>query len=138
MSEHRPSGPANGSTPLVYIPPQAPYALARSAEAGRILFLAGQVPVDSDGRTVAIGDIDKQATQVFANIAAILSTYDAALSDIVRLMIFTASRDHLVALAEARRRTFREPYPAATIVIAGLAHPDWLLEIEATVALPVG
>jgi len=38
---------------------------------------------------------------------------------------------------EVRRRYFREPFPATTaVVVAGLANPEWMVEIEATVALP--
>ena len=38
---------------------------------------------------------------------------------------------------EVCRRYIREPFPATTaIVVAGSANPEWVIEIEATVALP--
>ena len=47
------------------------------------------------------------------------------------------SRDHLPTVMEVRRRYFKEPYPATTAgVVAGLANPEWLIEIEATAVLP--
>jgi enamine deaminase RidA (YjgF/YER057c/UK114 family) len=38
---------------------------------------------------------------------------------------------------EVRKAHFKPPYPSATaVVVSGLAHADWLVEIEATAALP--
>ncbi len=51
-------------------------------------------------------------------------------------MVYLPTRDHLPTVMNVRRRYFREPYPATTaVVIAGLANPEWLVEIEGTAVL---
>jgi len=37
---------------------------------------------------------------------------------------------------EVRRRYFREPFPATTASSRWLGQPEWMIEVEATVALP--
>jgi len=59
-------------------------------------------------------------------------------------MVAHSSSEHiliedLLTTAEVlalRRRYFREPYPATTaVIVAGLANPEWMVEIEATAVL---
>lgn len=54
-----------------------------------------------------------------------------------RVFMYLTSRDHLPAVMDGRRRCFDLPHPATTaVVVAGLANPEWLVEIEATAVLP--
>jgi len=117
-------------------PTQPSYAPARLA-GGPLLLLAGQGPVDSGGQLVGADDADAQAAQVFDNIVAVLAEHGASLSDLVRLTIFVAERTDIAAIQAVRARLLAPPYPAATIVVAGLVDPSWRLEIEATAVLPV-
>ena len=58
------------------------------------------------------------------------------LADVARIVVHLTSRDHLPAVMDVRRRYFEGPYPATTaVVVAGLANPEWLVEIEATAVL---
>jgi enamine deaminase RidA (YjgF/YER057c/UK114 family) len=53
-----------------------------------------------------------------------------------RIVVYLTSRDHRPGVMDVRRRSFEEPYPATTaVVVAGLANPESLVEIEATVVL---
>ncbi|MBV8971231.1 MAG: RidA family protein [Sphingomonadaceae bacterium] len=113
------------------------YAPARLV-VGQLLLLAGQGPLDVEGRLVGEGDTEAQAAQVFANIAEVLTAHGAGLADLVRLTIFVADRADIPAVQAVRARLLAPPYPAATIVVAGLIDPAWRLEVEATAALPQG
>lgn len=116
---------------------EAPFSPATISAAGRLLHVSGQVAQGPDGKTIGIGDVAKQTETAIENLKALLSAANASLDDVCRVVIYLVSRDHLPAVIAARRRNFREPYPAATvIVVAGLANPEWLVEIEATAALP--
>ena len=105
---------------------------------GTPVFLTGQVAWDKDGRVVGIGDIAAQVAQTWRNIDAILADLPASRNDIVKIVTFATSRDHLPALHAERARFFGEgPYPASTfIVVAGLADPDLMVEIDVTLMLP--
>lgn len=113
----------------------ASYSPAR-VMSGPLLLLAGQGPLDAEGGLVGAGDAAAQAEQVFANIAAVLAAHGAGLADLVRLTVYVADRADIAAVQAVRARLLASPYPAATIVIAGLVDPGWRLEIEATAALP--
>jgi 2-iminobutanoate/2-iminopropanoate deaminase len=44
---------------------------------------------------------------------------------------------HLDTIVRLRKEFFSEPYPADTLFqVAGLAQPDWQIEIDATALLP--
>ena len=109
-------------------------------KAGTPVFLTGQVAWDEDGAVVGPGDIAAQIAQVWRNIAACLTELGAGQQDIVKLVTYATSRDVLPALHAERSRVFGEgPYPASTfLVVAGLAEPALLVEIDVTVMLPDG
>lgn len=115
----------------------APFSPATITPAGRLLHVSGQVAQGSDGKTIGIGDVAIQTEAAIENLKKLLMAADASLDDVCRVVIYLMSREHLPAVMAVRRRYFLEPYPAATVVVvAGLANPEWLVEIEATAALP--
>jgi 2-iminobutanoate/2-iminopropanoate deaminase len=116
--------------------PTAPFSIATRLEGRKILHISGQVPQDGAGNNVALGDVEGQTHQVIKNIKAIVEDQGGSLGDISRLLIFITQREFLAPIMKVRHQYFSEPYPAATaVVVSGLAHADWLVEIEATAAL---
>lgn len=104
---------------------------------GTPVFLTGQIALDAEGRLVGVGDPAAQAAQVWRNIRSIVTALGADLTDIVKLTTFAVDRAHLPAIGAERARHF-EPgrFPASTfLLVAGLAHPDYLVEIEVIVML---
>jgi enamine deaminase RidA (YjgF/YER057c/UK114 family) len=109
-------------------PPFSAYAQAIEIEAGaRQITVAGQVGVTMDGKLVA--DARGQHRQVWANIAAILRAGDMDLSDITEVIGIVTGPDGVPLFREERERALGAHRPAATLMIAGLAHPDWQVEI---------
>jgi 2-iminobutanoate/2-iminopropanoate deaminase len=105
-----------------------PYSAA--IRAGDWLLISGQVPLDADGRTVSL-EPAAQFRQCLENIKALVEAAGGTLGDVIALNIFLTDIRHL-ALGEVRREYFEPPYPATTTVaISGLAHEDWVVEIEA-------
>ncbi len=110
---------------------------SHAAIVGDTLYIAGQIALDRSGRLVGKDDIELQAQQVYANLAAILSELGGDLGDIVKMTTFLTERSHLDGFRRARNRVFSEPFPPNTLLlIDGLAHPDYLIEIEAVAVLP--
>jgi enamine deaminase RidA (YjgF/YER057c/UK114 family) len=103
---------------------------------GRIVYIAGQLGVDRDGKVV--GDIRAQAEQTFENLKAALAAVGADFHDVVKLNNYLADRAHLATFREVRDSYL----PAAnrpastTIAISGLAREGALIEIEAVAVLP--
>ena len=100
------------------------------------MHVSGQVALGSDGNTVGQGDIERQTIQVLENIKALVEAAGRTLTHVARIVVYLTA-EHLSTVLDVRRRYFREPYPASTaVIVVGLAHPDWLVEIEATAVLP--
>jgi reactive intermediate/imine deaminase len=116
----------------------APFGYSHVVEvrAGRLVFVSGQVPLDTEGRLVGPGDFEAQTRQVFANLGAALEAADASWSDVVKVTYFVRDVGNIVAL-----RSIRDEYldtehpPASTLVeVSGLFRDDVLIEIEAVAA----
>ena len=121
-------------TPPGIAPPAALYVHGMEAPANaRWLFISGQVGAHPDGRVGK--DAREQAEIVWANIQAILGSAGMGVRDIVKLTTYCVPPDHLKALREVRERMLAGHKPASTLVIvAGLAQPQWLVEVEAYAA----
>jgi 2-iminobutanoate/2-iminopropanoate deaminase len=101
----------------------------------RWLHISGQVGVLPDGR-IASG-ITAQADAAWANIGKILKAAGMEFRDLVKVTTFIRDRADVVATRNARDKHLAGAAPASTlIVVAGLASPDWLIEIEAVAAKP--
>jgi 2-iminobutanoate/2-iminopropanoate deaminase len=108
------------------------YSPGWEVSAGRLIYVAGQIPWDAEGKTVALGDVTGQARQVLANVQAVLAEGGATLDDVIKLTIFSTDIRFRDAINQVRGEVFKPPYPASTqVAVAALADPDWLLEIEA-------
>ncbi|MBI2304060.1 MAG: RidA family protein [Chloroflexi bacterium] len=100
---------------------------------GNTIYCAGQVGRDREGMTVGKGDAGAQAAQAFENLKAVLEAAGASLSDVVKTTTYIVNRDDHAKVREARRRYFGDALPPSTlIIVAGLAYPEILVEIDAT------
>ncbi|MBL7254455.1 RidA family protein [Actinoplanes sp. LDG1-01] len=78
--------------PTVHEPPG--YSHITVSSEGRLAHLAGQCPLDLDGKVVGEpGDFDAQTDQVIANCLAVLEAAGAAPGDVVRSVIYVVSSD---------------------------------------------
>ena len=125
MKSHNPAGVAAPAAPYVHGMEVAPGA--------RWLFISGQIGVHPDGRPGA--DAREQVELVWRNIALILRSAGMDVADIVKLTTFSTSAAHLPALREVRERVLAGHLPASTLlIVAGLAKPELLVEVEACAA----
>ena len=111
------------------------YSLGAEVQAGaRYLYVSGQVGVDSRGKLQP--GFDKQAVQVWKNIGQVLKAAGMGYKDIVKITSFITDGRYLLANRAAREQFISsEPYPASTLlVVAGLADPAMLVEIEVVAA----
>lgn len=114
-------------------PPFSDYAQAIEAPAGaRWLHVSGQVGAAPDG--TLLSDARAQHDQVWANIGAILKAADMSFSDIVEIIGIVTSADCVPLFREARDAALGGHRTASTLLIAGLAHPDWKVEIAVRAA----
>ncbi|MBA3831694.1 MAG: RidA family protein [Chthoniobacterales bacterium] len=117
--------------------PYEPFLLSQGIKLGNLLFISGQAGYGEDGQIVS-GGFRAQGEQAFANLSRALEAGGSNLKHVVKVTIFLTDMDNFKEVVELRRRFFRLPYPADTIVeISGLYTPEAMIEIEA-IALATG
>jgi enamine deaminase RidA (YjgF/YER057c/UK114 family) len=123
-------------TPASIRPPFARYSHGMEVPAGRRLVVcSGQLGITAEDRIPE--EAGEQAELCFANIAAILKDAGLTLRDVVRINAFVSDRAHLKPYMQVRDRLVGDPPPASTLVIvAGLARPEFKVEVEVIAAAP--
>jgi len=110
---------------------QATYSKAIRAS-GDFVFMQGQVGVDHDGTLVGPGDPGLQADQACRNIQQFIREAGGQLSDICKLTVYVTDVEYRPAVYAAINRWFEGVHHCSTgVVVQGLAHPDFLVEIDA-------
>ncbi len=110
---------------------------AHAWRVGNLLFISGQVAMNAQGELVGRGDTGAQAAQVFTNLRTVLAAAGATFRNIVKLTTLCTDPAGIPAIREARARALGDHTPASTLtVVAGLASPDYLVEIEAVAVIP--
>jgi len=111
------------------------YSLSAEVPAGtRLLYVSGQVGTAPDG-TLAAG-FEAQCVQVWMNVGEVLRDAGMSYKDIVKATIFLTDSRFIAPYREVRDRFIKDaPYPASTLlIVAGLADPAMLLEVEVVAA----
>lgn len=116
-------------------PPIGAYAHAvEIPESAKTMFIAGQVGIDVDGNVPA--DFAAQADLAWSNLMAILEFNGMRMKDVVKITHFLTDAADLPAYNEVRAKYLGEERPASTLlIVAGLARPDLLVEVEMVAAI---
>ena len=122
--------------------PLGAYSVGMTANAGRLLFVAGQVGVDTSGELVGPGDAAAQTRQVLENIGHILAAAGAGFSNVVEFTTYVVGRSSVQGFIDGRNQVFPDIYPNGDfppntlLVVDGLVREEFLVEIKAVAALP--
>jgi enamine deaminase RidA (YjgF/YER057c/UK114 family) len=117
--------------PGVFDPPTYSQGI-KVTEAKSILFIAGQVAYDKDGGPMHRGDFKGQAREAFKAIKALVEAQGGTLDNVVKINTYVTDIRYRADLVPVREEFFGKKGPASTLVaIPALAHPDWMIEIEA-------
>lgn len=116
--------------------PLGPYSMAIASDGpGTWLHIAGQVGIGPDG-TLADG-FEAQARQAWLNLAALLNAAGMQMQHLVKVNTYLTRASDVPLLGPVRATFMGEARPASTLVVVqALAHPQWLVEVEATAFLP--
>jgi enamine deaminase RidA (YjgF/YER057c/UK114 family) len=102
---------------------------------GKTLYISGQVPVNEAGQIVGDGDLKAQTQQVFENLRYCLRFAGANFEDIVKMTTYVVNYKptDIDIVREVRKGYLsKENPPASTLIgVQALAHPQYMIEIEA-------
>jgi reactive intermediate/imine deaminase len=111
--------------------PKAPFSYGILTEPQKVLFIAGQTPINEKGQIVGINDFEAQAKQVFENMKAVVEAAGGSFANIVKVTIYITDVKHRQALDRVRSAYYGATPPTSTlVVVAGLAQTEYLLEVE--------
>jgi enamine deaminase RidA (YjgF/YER057c/UK114 family) len=122
------------------LPPTMGYSHCAKLNAGRLVFISGQVARDGSGALIGKDDFAAQVEQVFRNLKIAVEGAGGAMTDLVKLNYYCADTVDPAALpvvAEIRDRyvNTRQPPASTFVVVRRLVRADWLIEIEAVAAI---
>jgi 2-iminobutanoate/2-iminopropanoate deaminase len=100
-------------------------------EGKRLIFIAGQLARDRHGNVVGPGDMRAQLRQVGENLKAALAAAGASLQDLVKTTTYVTDIDEFFRHVDVRMEYFGALPTSTTVEVRRLAHPDFLVEVEA-------
>ena len=105
-------------------------------QAQTLLFLSGQVAYTADGGVACRGDFKGQARGAYEAIKALVESQGGTMANIIKITTYVTDMMYRVDLAPIRAEYLGQKGPASTLVeVSSLAHPDWMIEIEAIAVL---
>jgi len=119
------------AAPGVFDPPTYSQGI-KVTGAQAVLFLAGQVAYDKDGGVACRGDFKGQARAALGALKALVEAQGGTIANIVKMNTYVTDIRYRADLVPVREEFFGKKGPASTLVaVSALAHPDWMIEIEA-------
>jgi enamine deaminase RidA (YjgF/YER057c/UK114 family) len=101
---------------------------------GSTIYIGGQNAITKDLEIIGKGDITRQTEYVLKNIEAALHACGADVNDLFKLTIYIVQGQDIRKGFEGAQgflKKLTHPPVISGIVVAGLANPDYLVEIEA-------
>ena len=122
--------------------PLGAYSVGMSVSPGKLVYVAGQVSVDSGGNLVGKDDVVAQTRQVLENIGHVLAAAGASFGDVVEFTTYVVGRPSVQGYIQGRSEVYPDMFPNGDfppntlLVVAGLVNEDFLVEIKAVAVLP--
>ena len=113
--------------------PEAIGPYSQGIETENLIFLSGQIPLDSDKMELVKGD-ENQIRQVFKNIEALCTEAGLNLNHVVKLNVSLQDLSLFNLVNKVMKELFLEPYPARAALQVARLPLDSSIEVEAILA----
>ena len=111
--------------------------LCQAIRAGDHVYLRGQVGATFGGEIVGLGDPARQAEQAMANIRILLEEAGSRLEHVVKMTVYVTDWVHREPVYRVIGRWMQGiRYCSTGVIVAGLARPEWVVEIDAHAVVP--
>lgn len=115
--------------------PAAIGTYSQAINAGGLVFLSGQIPLDPATMEIVDGDFEARARRVFDNLKAVTEAAGGSLDQIVKLTIYLTDLGNFATVNEVMTDYFSEPYPARAALGVAALPKGTDVEAEAVLAL---
>jgi len=113
--------------------PKGPYSQAVIHNG--LLYLSGQVPVDTVTGLMVRGTLEEETETVLNNIKIIAEEAGAGMEDVLKVSCYLSDIEDYAMFNNVYQKYFIENPPARTVIQAGKLPMDVQIEIDAIVAL---
>ena len=110
--------------------PKAIGPYSQAIEAGGLVFVSGQLPVNPSTGEFAEGGIKEQTRQSLTNVQQVLQAAGTDLSRVVKTTVFLSDMDNFGAMNEVYAEFFSQPFPARSAFAVRTLPKGALVEIE--------
>lgn len=105
----------------------------------KTIYVGGQDSIDASHQIVGKGDLKAQVEQVLKNLEIALEAGGATLEHVIKWNVYVVQGQSLEeGFAAFQSVGVKQPKPPAIsmMFVAGLAHPDFLVEMDAIAVVP--
>jgi 2-iminobutanoate/2-iminopropanoate deaminase len=117
--------------------PKAIGPYSQAIQAGNLLFISGQIPIDPATGELLKGEIRQQTARVLDNIKGILESQGLGTEDVVKVTIFLKDMGNFNQVNEVYVTYFPSFPPARSTVEVARLPRDAEIEIEAIALIPL-
>lgn len=112
------------------------YGYSHAVKIGNDIKISGAVSMDDAGNPQAIGDLEQQMKNCYADLDKILKHYGATFDDVVVENVFTTDIPAFLQYAGYRNSIYTKQFPTGSwLGVKELALPEFMIEIELEVHL---
>lgn len=117
----------------IYVPglPGAMAPHSHAVQVDDVTYICGQIPYEESGLMIGWSDIRAQTIKTMENHILTMKSIGGTVDDFVKTNVSITEESMIPAFLEEYRKYFKDPYPAMTIHVGGLAQDCMSLEIEA-------
>jgi len=107
------------------------YGYTHAVKIGNDIKISGAVSMDDQGNPTAVGDLEQQMKNAYADLGKVLAHYGYTFDDVIVENVFTTDMAKFLEVAAYRGEIYTKQFPTGTwLEVKGLALPEFLIEIE--------
>ncbi len=107
------------------------YGYTHAVRIGSKIKISGAVSMDAEGAPTAVGDLEQQMKNAYADLDQVLKHYGCTFDDVIVEDVFTTDMAKFLEVSAFRASIYTKQFPTGTwLEVKGLALPELMIEIE--------
>jgi len=107
------------------------YGYTHAVRVGSKIKVSGAVSMDAEGAPTAVGDLEQQMKNAYADLDQVLKHYGCTFDDVIVEDVFTTDMAKFLEVSAFRASIYTKQFPTGTwLEVKGLALPEFMIEIE--------
>lgn len=107
------------------------YGYSHAVKIGNSINISGAVSMDDNGNPSAVGDMEQQMKNCYADLEKILKHFGCTFDDVIKEDIFTTDMAQMLEKSAYRAEIYKNGFPTGSwLEVKGLALPEFMVEIE--------